>query len=159
VVFALDGTTANKPYTGMAVDNKINAEADRDNFIAVYPMPKPRSVGLTVAGLDTGIAAKTVRDWNAPGVGSLPTDPHYNDVDYMKSVIADVQQKFSPEPGQVDAVGMSLGGEFLMDLNNKLPKGTFNKEYMVSSTEFGTEGVPAAAAGASVKVVRGDTDL
>ncbi len=43
VVIALDGTTANKPYTGMAVDNKLNAEADRDGFIAVYPLPNARS--------------------------------------------------------------------------------------------------------------------
>jgi poly(3-hydroxybutyrate) depolymerase len=157
VVIAFDGTTANKPYTGMAVDNKLNAEADRDGFIAVYPLPKPRSVGLTIMGWNTGIAGKTLRDWNAPGVGSLPTDPNYNDVDYMKAVVTDVNQRFSPQPG-IHAAAMSLGGEFLMDLNNKLPKGTFKDEYIVSSTVFGTEGLPVNAVGASVKIVRGEQD-
>jgi poly(3-hydroxybutyrate) depolymerase len=157
VVIAFDGTTANKPYTGMAVDNKLNAEADRDGFIAVYPLPKPRSVGLTVMGWNTGIGGKTMRDWNAPGIGTLPTDPTYNDVDYTRAVVADVKQRFSPQPG-MHAAAMSLGGEFLMDLNNKMPKGTFKDEYIVSSTVFGTEGLPVNAAGASVKIVRGEED-
>ncbi len=99
-----------------------------------------------------------MRDWNADGVGSLPTDPHYNDVDYLKAVVADVKQRFNPEAGGMHAAAMSLGGEFLMSLNNKLPKGTFRDEYIVSSTVFGTEGKPDNAAGANVKIVRGDQD-
>jgi poly(3-hydroxybutyrate) depolymerase len=71
---ALDGVTANKPYTGMAVDNRINDEADRDGFMVIYPLPKPREVGV-------GIGDKTMRDWNSPGVGALSTDPTYDDVD------------------------------------------------------------------------------
>jgi len=158
VVYALDGTTANKPYSGMAVDNKINAEADRDGFIAVYPLPKPRSVGVTPFGLvDTGLGAKTFRDWNAPGVGSLPTDPSYNDVDYVKAVINDVNQKFHPQAG-IKAVGMSLGGEFIAKLDAELPKGTFSGEYIVSSTIFGTEGMPTNASGVPIKLVRGEND-
>jgi poly(3-hydroxybutyrate) depolymerase len=157
VVFAFDGTTANKPYTGMAVDNKINAEADRDGFIAIYPLPKPRSASLTVFGLATGIGGKTFRDWNAPGVGSLPTDPTYNDVDFVKAVISDVDQKFHPQAG-IKAVGMSLGGEFIRKLDADLPKGTFSSEYIVSSTEFGTEGLPTNVSGVPIKMVRGEND-
>lgn len=148
VVIAFDGTTANKPYTGMAVDNRINAEADRDNFIAIYPLPKPRVVG-------PGIGDKTMRDWNSPGVGAVDTDPTYDDVDYVKAVIADVNGRFHPQQG-FHAADMSLGGEFQRKLDHELPAGTFRDEFVVSSTVFGTEGSPRP--GIPVKFVHGDND-
>ena len=126
IVLAIDGTTTNKPYTGMAVDNRINAEADRDGFMVVYPLPKPRSFAF---------GAKTIREWNAPGVGALPTDPSYNDVDYVKSVIDDVTQRFHPKPG-IHTANLSMGGEFQMKLDNDLPAGTFADHYIVCSTVF-----------------------
>ncbi|CAM6003184.1 unnamed protein product [Sphagnum balticum] len=116
VVYALDGTTANKPYT----------------------------------------AGKTVRDWNAPGVGSLPTDSSYNDVDYFKSVMADVNARFHPQTA--DAAAFSLGGEYLAKLNSSLPVGTFSNEYIVNSTVFGTEGTQANAAGGAHATVATDSN-
>lgn len=149
VVIAFDGTTGNKPYTGMAVDNNINSESDRDNFIAVYPLPKPRIVGIP------HVFTKTVRDWNGPNIGSLHTDKSYNDIDYVKSVIADVDKNFHPLHGY-HAAGFSLGAQFVQALDAALPHGTFKDNYLVNGTAFNEQDQPKA--GIAVKIIQGEKD-
>jgi len=149
VVFLFDGTTANKPYTGMAIDNGINNASDLHRFIAVYPLPKPRVVGIP------HVKQQTIRDWNGPGIGALPTDSSYNDVDYVKAVIADVNKKFHPQHGY-HAVGFSMGGQFVQVLDAELPKGTFKDNYLVNTTAFAEQDDPRA--GISAKIIEGERD-
>jgi poly(3-hydroxybutyrate) depolymerase len=147
MVLAMDGLTTNKPRSGMPEDNNIDQEADRDGFIAIYPLPKPRSCTSFI----------TIRDWNASGVGFLPTDPAYNDVNYIAAVLKDTESRFNSDPSRVFAVGFSSGGEFVYDLEGTLPKGTFKGIATVEGTEFGTEPMPNA--GTDAIIIHGDEDM
>ena len=100
------------PETGM------NEQADKDKFVAVYPLPLKHMLGRF--SRQEGFA------WNAPGTGIHPEDlkfAGYDDVAYMKSIINKI-----PELANVDsshknwgAIAFSQGGMFLNELQHEMP--------------------------------------
>ncbi|MCA9805168.1 MAG: hypothetical protein KC777_24530 [Cyanobacteria bacterium HKST-UBA02] len=129
VVYVLHGVNNGDAAGLMDRETEMSRYAEERGFAVVYPLAE---VG------DDGLAS-----WNSPGAGLTPTDPTYDDVDYMKAVVDSVKNDLgiSVDPNDQILVGFSEGGEFVHHLVGEMP-GVFSDRAAVHGTLTGSEAWP-----------------
>jgi poly(3-hydroxybutyrate) depolymerase len=134
-VFAFDGVTLFNREGSMGAINGLDDASDRYRFVAIYPIPKIRYLGI-LAG------------WNAEG-GFLSYRHGYDDVEYINQICRDLQiQRFY-------AVGFSAGAQFAHVLAGRL-LGMVAGVVSVSGTWLGTE--PPPPPGTAALIFHGEDD-
>jgi len=152
VVLVLHGVAGGDAQGLMERETGMNALADEKKFIAVYPVAKeknfPYSLGLT-----------TMQDWNSPGAGVSVTKSSYDDVDYIKAVLADLKnnKNLNIDENAIYAMGFSSGGEFVNHLRGRMPR-VFAGIGSVHGTVLGTEAKPVNGDDTAFVSVLSDSD-
>ena len=134
-VFAFDGVTLFNREGNMGAVNGLDDASDRYKFVAIYPMPMTRYLGI-LAG------------WNAEG-GFLTYRRSYDDVDYINQICRDLRVR------EFYAVGFSAGAQFAHLLAGRLP-GIVAGVVSVCGTWLGTE--PPPPRGTAALIIHGEDD-
>lgn len=138
VLMALDGLTVRNPAGSMGTVNGLNALAEREGFIAVYPRPQTRVLGQISA-------------WN-PGL--LNPNAAYSDSKYLLGVLDDLGKTGLPiDSRQVYGATFSEGA---IALNQAAQSGRFAGVFNMSGTMLKSE-APAVGVKQNI-VVRGELD-
>ncbi len=105
LVLNLHGATQNALEL-QEIQSGMDATADRDGFVVVYPNGTRVSKVLT----PDPIAKQAQYSWNAGACCGLPVTRHIDDVDFLERVIDDVAGRTPIKLRQVYVTGMSAGG-------------------------------------------------
>lgn len=139
VLMALDGLTVRNPGGSMGTVNGLNALAEREGFIAVYPRPQSRLFGQISA-------------WN-PGLLN-PKASSYSDSRYLLGVLDDLGKSGLPiDSRQVYGATFSEGA---IALNRAAQSGRFAGVFNMSGTMLKSE-MPAVGVKQNI-IVRGELD-
>lgn len=78
---------------------ELNEKSDKEGFIVVY-----------AEGTGKEVLGKLYGSWNAGRCCESEAGENINDIDYVKKVLEDVEDKFNIDSNRVYAIGMSNGG-------------------------------------------------
>ncbi len=77
---------------------QLNAKADQETFIVVYP----EGIGVKIGG-------EVLGSWNGGDCCGIASDNNIDDVGFVKKMIAEIKQKFNIDNKRIFATGMSNG--------------------------------------------------
>jgi polyhydroxybutyrate depolymerase len=104
LVLNLHGATQNAQL--QEIQSGMDATADRDRFVVVYPNGTRVSKVLS----PDPIAKQAQYSWNAGACCGLPVSRHVDDVGFLEQVISDVAARTPINLRRVYVTGMSAGG-------------------------------------------------
>lgn len=124
----LDGVNPGLPGN-MARETQFNKYSDQSGVAVIYPYAKTGH-GAPLTG--------DVASWNAKDTGLTNYDPSYDDMQFLKDVIADVSKHVNIDRSKLSGVGFSEGAMILEKFAAENP-GTFDAVASVHGTLNGKE--------------------
>ena len=109
VILNYHGGGSNAP--AQEIISQMDATADKDGFLVVFPQGTGPSIGGQIAGT-----------WNAGNCCSTAQASGIDDVGFTKAILADLEKKFNVDTKRIFATGYSNGGmmayELACDMSN-----------------------------------------
>lgn len=127
LVVAFDGTTLINHRNALLTINGLGAYTDARGAVAVAAIPESRFGGL-------------ITSWNNPKVRMFSTRSGYDDVNYVRSVLADVRARLPGIGDDLYLTGFSGGGQLANHLAGELDG--VRSVAGISSTAMGFESPP-----------------
>ncbi len=148
VVYMLHGLTENMDM--MRQYSHMDQVADQKGFAVVYLQALPQRFPGTL-----GLYHEN--SWNLDHGTLTPKDPHYDDLDYLKAVKAQVGSQVNVDQHRQYLVGFSEGGEAAQYIAHELPK-TFAGVGTVHSTLLKSDPRPVSGDPTAMISVLGNDD-
>lgn len=152
VMMLVHGTAMGSGSGTISEQSGMNALADKEGFLAVYPLANQRPA---YGGLFK------ISSWNTSGSNIMERDGHYDDISYIDHVLDDVGQKLNVDSSRVSALGYSAGAVLIQKYQLERP-GRLAAIASVSGTVLPDEKTEQTnleeKTGLPILIIHGDSD-